>query len=301
MFFRNLTLFRCRASNSALLDGLDDALAAHALRAPGPLEFATRGFVAPLGPDSSAMSRTIGDCMLVTIGTNERLLPGAIVNAELAKRVRAESVRRGKPIGGRQRRAIKAEVLDALLPQAFVRASRLNAYIDTRAGWLVFDTVSRKAAESALNTLRDALGSFPVQPLAPAESPRALMTHWLARNALPTDLYLGDECELWDPASGARWKGRGTTLDGDEVAEHLRQGKQVRQLGLELADHISFTLDEDLTIRKLRFLDAAQDELTATEHDSAEAEFDARFALMTLELTRLFAGLSHWFGLERPA
>jgi recombination associated protein RdgC len=43
-----------------------------------------------------------------------------------------------------------------------------------------------------------------------------------------------------------------------------------------------------------------QDSLDADGRDSAEAELDARFALMTLELERVFEGLEQWFGLERP-
>ena len=127
MFFRNLTLFRFSPSVARSLKDLDTALADHALRACGPLELATRGFVSPFGPDSDVLSHTVGNAVLVTLGTEEKLLPAAVVNAELGKRLRKESERRGKPVGGRQRRAIKAEVLDTLLPQAFVRPSqRIN-------------------------------------------------------------------------------------------------------------------------------------------------------------------------------
>ena len=73
-------------------------------------------------------------------------------------------------------RAVGAEVLDSLLPQAFVRPARLDAYLDPQHGWLVLDTASRKAAELALAALREALGSFPAQPLAATETPRALLT-----------------------------------------------------------------------------------------------------------------------------
>ncbi|HKT41431.1 MAG TPA: recombination-associated protein RdgC, partial [Rhodanobacteraceae bacterium] len=161
MFFRNLTLFRFSSSVAKSLKDLDAALADHALRACGPLEVSTRGFVSPFGPDSGVLSHTIGKATLVTLGSEEKLLPAAVVNAELGKRLRKEAERRGRPVGGRQRRAIKAEVLDALLPQAFVRPSRLNAWLDSKNGWLVLDTASRKAAETALTALREALGSFP--------------------------------------------------------------------------------------------------------------------------------------------
>ena len=300
MFFRNLTLFRFSPSVARSLKDLDAALADHALRACGPLELATRGFVSPFGPDSEVLSHTVGKATLVTLGTEEKLLPSAVINAELGKRLRKEAERRGRPVGGRQRRAIKAEVLDALLPQAFVRPSRLNAWLDSKNGWLVLDTASRKAAETALTALREALGSFPAQPLTAAETPRALMTQWLGSGKLPSGLTLGDECELRDPAGGAVIRCRKQDLESAEVRAHLKQGKQVFQLGLQFDDRASFVLGEDLVIRKLRFLDVGQDSLDADGRDSAEAELDARFALMTLELERVFEGLEQWFGLERP-
>ena len=300
MFFRNLTLFRFSPAVAKSLKDLDSALAHHALRACGPLELATRGFMSPFGPDSEVLSHTIGKATLVTLGTEEKLLPAAVINAELGKRLRKEAERRGRPVGGRQRRAIKAEVLDTLLPQAFVRPSRLNAYLDSKNGWLVLDTASRKAAETALTALREALGSFPAQPLAAAETPRALMTQWLGSGKLPSALTLGDECELRDPAGGAIIRCRKQELESAEIRAHLKQGKQVFQLGLQFDDRASFVLGEDLVIRKLRFLDVVQDSLDADGRDSAEAELDARFALMTLELERVFEGLEQWFGLERP-
>lgn len=300
MLFRNLTLFRFSASAARSLNELDAVLAKHALRACGPLEVATRGFVSPFGPDSEALSHRVGKAILVTLGSEEKLLPAAVVNVELGKRLRREAERRGRPVGGRQRRAIKAEVLDTLLPQAFVRPSRLNIWLDSKNGWLVLDTASRKSAETALTALREALGSFPAQPLAAAETPRALMTQWLAHGKLPAGLTLGDECELREPAGGAVIRCRKQELESAEVRAHLKQGKQVYQLGLQFEDRASFVLGEDLVIRKLRFLDVVQDSLDADGRDSAEAELDARFALMTLELERLFEGMETWFGLERP-
>ncbi|HET7931200.1 MAG TPA: recombination-associated protein RdgC [Rhodanobacteraceae bacterium] len=300
MFFRNLTLFRFSPSVAKSLKDLDAALAGRALRACGPLELATHGFVSPFGPDSEALSHTVAKATLVTLGSEEKLLPAAVVNAELGKRLRKESERRGKPVGGRQRRAIKAEVLDTLLPQAFVRPARLNAYLDSKNGWLVLDTASRKAAETALTALREALGSFPAQPLAATETPRALMTEWLGSGKLPAGLALGDECELRDPAGGAVIRCRKQELESAEVRAHLKQGKQVFQLGLQFEERASFVLGEDLVIRKFRFLDVVQDSLDADGKDSAEAELDARFALMTLELEQLLQGFEQWFGLARP-
>jgi recombination associated protein RdgC len=165
----------------------------------------------------------------------------------------------------------------------------------------VVDSASRKAAEDAVSQVREALGRFPATPMAPAESPRSLMTGWLIDGKLPPGLVLGEECELRDPAeAGAIARCRRQDLESDEVREHLKSGKQVFQLGLVFEDRMSFVLGEDLVVRKLKFLDVVLDTLGEDTPESKQAEVDAVFALMTLELETLFARIDQWFGIPRP-
>jgi recombination associated protein RdgC len=63
---------------------------------------------------------------------------------------------------------------------------------------------------------------------------------------------------------------------------------------------MSFTIDENLVIRKLRFLEAATETLEESERDSAVSESQARFALMCLSLRPLLATLAETFKLARP-
>ena len=302
MFFRNLTLFRFSPSVAEDLQRLEEALGEHRLRPCGPLEMSTRGFVPPVGRgDDAPMTHVVNACTLVTVGGEEKLLPAAVVNDELQRKVQKIAEEEGRKVGGRERKRLKEDLLTELLPRAFVRSSRMSAYVDRKNGWLVLDTASRKSAENALTQVREALGSFPAVPLAPEEGPRVLMTDWLASGNLPGGLVLGDECELRDPATatGAIARCRRQDLDAEEVKEHLRNGKQVFQLGLVFDERISFVLGEDLVVRKLKFLDAVVDELGDSQQDAA-AEMDARFALLTLELERLLGKLEEWFGLPRP-
>jgi recombination associated protein RdgC len=238
---------------------------------------------------------------LLTVGGEDKLLPAAVINDELHRKVQKIAEEEGRKVGGRERKRIKEDLLTELLPRAFVRNSRMSAYVDKKNGWLVLDTSSRKSAENALTQIREALGSFPAVPLAPEEGPRVLMTDWLANGNLPAGLTLGDECELRDPATatGAIARCRRQDLDAEEVKEHLRNGKQVFMLGLTFDDRISFVLGEDLIVRKLKFLDVVMDELGDSQQD-AQAELDASFALLTLELERLLGKLEEWFGLPRP-
>lgn len=301
--FRNLTLFRFSPTVAKDLGRLNEALDDHRLRPCGPLELGTKGFVPPMGFQvDAALTHSVKHFTCVTVGSEDKILPAAVVNDELHRRVQKIAEEEGRKVGGRERKRLKEDLLTELLPRAFVRTSRLCAYVDTKNGWVVLDTSSRKSAENTITQIREALGSFPAVPLAPEEGPRVLMTDWLANGTLPAGLVFGDECELRDPATatGARWKGRSADLESEEVKEHLRNGKQVFHLGLVFDDRLSFVLGEDLVVRKLKFLDTAMDTL-GDNFEDAKSEADAVLAMLTLELERLLDKLQEWFVLPRPA
>lgn len=303
MFFRNLFLYRMHPDTAEDLKRITFELESHALRDVGPMEMGTFGSVAPLGASiEDAFTHTVGDCILFARGQNEKLLPAAVVNDEVQRKVQQIAEEEGRKVGGRERRRIKEDTLSLLLPRAFVRHSRTRAYADVKHGWIVIDTPTAKHAEHVVTLVREALGSFPVVPLAPEEAPRVLMTDWLASGNLPDGFALGDECLLRDPAtsSGAIAKCSRQELDSEEVKEHLRNGKQVFQLGLVYDERMSFVLGEDLVVRKLRFLDLVTDKL-GDSHEDTLSLYDAQFALMTLELQRLLSAFEEIFGLKVDA
>ena len=301
MFFRNLIFFRFAPSLKKAFATLDESLAECALKPVGPLEAMSRGFVSPFGRDQPALSHSVGPALWLTLGGEDRLLPSGVINDELSRRLAEIEAKEGRKLGGRARKRLKEDVVHELLPRAFVRSSRLNAAIDLQQGFVAVDTSSRKSAEGFVTELRHALGSFPALPLNAEASPRAVLTGWIAGEPLPEGFALGDECELKDPVDGgAVVKCQRQELLGDEIRKHLDAGKQVSRLALVFDDHVSFVLGEDLVVRKLKFLDGAVDQLENTEPDSLNAELDARFALMSAELSRLFLALEKALKLSRP-
>ncbi|MDX5299297.1 MAG: recombination-associated protein RdgC [Gammaproteobacteria bacterium] len=73
---------------------------------------------------------------------------------------------------------------------------------------------------------------------------------------------------------------------------------QVTRLAVTWDDALSFIVDEDLSLRRLKFADTLQEKLDDVQSDDAAARFDAAFTLMTLELERLFPALFDAFGGE---
>ena len=300
MLFRNLTLFRFAPKLRSVLTDLPERLPEHALRPLGPLQLATQGFVSPLGRGEEALSRLIGDCLLLNLGAEEKILPAAVINQALAEKLDELREREGRSAGGRERKRLKDEVLTDLLPRAFARPSRVGAYLDLKQGWLVVDTTSRKNAEAVVSAIREALGSFPALPVNAESSPRAIMTGWLAGDTLPEGFMIGDECELRDPVdAGAIVKCRRQEMDTSEIQEHLKVGKQCFQLGLVFDERLSFVLGEDMVIRKLKFLESATESLENDDHQSLVAEVDATFTLMSGEIGQLLKRLESTFDLSQ--
>ena len=298
MFFRNLTFFRY--PTSLKLDTLDAGLEECQLRPVGPLELSTRGFISPYGRDSEVLAARQGDALWVTLGGEDRLLPGAVVNDMLSRKLDEIEEKEGQRPGGRTRKRLKDELITELLPRAFVKPSKTDALIDTTHGVIAIDTSSRKTGEALVSEVRRALGSFPALPLNAEIAPRSVLTGWVAGGEMPEGLVIGEECELRDPVDqGAVVKVQRMDLHSDEIARHLESGKQVTRLALSLDDHVSFVLGEDLVVRKFKLLEGAVDELESTDADDVRAEMDARFILMAAEVKRLFTVLESAMKLSR--
>lgn len=287
MFFRALTMFVFPKSLN--LAELELLLEDCKLRPVGPLELSSRGFISPFGREAEALAHRVGDAIWLTVGGEDKVLPASVVDAELQVRLDAIYQREGRRPGGRARQRMKEDVMHELLARAFVKPSRIDAMIDLQLGVIAVDAQGRKAAEGVVSEVRRALGSFPALPLNAEVAPRSVLTGWVAGNPLPEGLSLGEDCTLQDPREGgATVKCYRIELASQEVHEHLAAGRVATRVSLVLDDHVAFDLDEDLIIRKLRFLDGAIDQLENTEHDDLRAELDARFALMAGEVRRLF-------------
>ena len=299
MFFKNLTLFRFPTSVD--FSEVDTLLPHVALKPVGALEMSSRGFISPFGrEEKEQFSHRIGDALWLTVGGEEKILPGAVVNDLLARKLEEIEEKEGRKPGGRERKRLKDDLLHELLPRAFVKSSRTDAFLDLQHGYVAVDSSSRKTGENVMSDIRGLLGSVPAMPLNAEAAPRSILTAWIAGEPLPEGLSLGEECEMKDPAEGgAVVKCQHQELRCDEIDKHLDAGKQVTKLALVFEDNLSFVLGDDLIVRKLKFLDGALDQLEHIDEEGRRAELDARFALQSGEIRRLFLLLEQAFKLSK--
>jgi recombination associated protein RdgC len=288
MFFRNLFFYTLPEISALSTETLEVALEANALQPVGALAMQSRGFLPPMG-EQGAYLQKLDNSLWLCLGGEDRILPSVVVHKEWQVKIAKLEEAKGHPLGKRARSQLKQETMDELMPRAFVKTSRLNAVINRQQGFIVIDATSAKAAEAFVSKLREALGSFPALPLQSAQAPRSILTNFLLKQSLPENWYLGEECELQDPAEkGALVKCLRHDLASEEVLAHLTTGKQVSRLALLFDANLSFVLGDDLIVRKFKLLEGAVESMENTNTESLEDELMARFALFSGELDLFF-------------
>lgn len=302
MWFKNLYLFRLTQPFTLDHDALNEALAADEFHPVGKVTPFSYGWAAPLGRRGDQFCHTVGHYSMVCAQKEERILPSAVINEQLAEKVEQIEAAEARPVRRKERLQLKEELTMTLLPQAFTRSTRTYAYVDRKAGWLVVDVSSAARAEDLIAQLRasvEGAGAAITARLPNTEqSPRVMMTQWLRGDGIPAGFELGDEYELQDTdKEGGIVRCRRQDPFSGEIQAHLDAGKQVTKLALTWRERLEFVVAEDLTIKRLRFTDTVKQELDSG-HEDPVVQFDSDFAFMTLELSKFIAELIAAFGGE---
>ncbi|MBN9357446.1 MAG: recombination-associated protein RdgC, partial [Herbaspirillum huttiense] len=160
------------------------------------------------------------------------------------------------------------------------------------------DAGSPSKAEEVLKLLFKAIPKFPLETLRTVMSPAAAMTDWLASDEAPNGFTVDQDTELRSTAeSRATVRYVRHTLEADQLRQHIETGKQCTRLALTWADKISFTLAENLSIKKIALLDVLKENHDLTGKNDDE-RFDGDFALFAGEMSSLLTSLVDALGGE---
>ncbi|HXI49630.1 MAG TPA: recombination-associated protein RdgC [Steroidobacteraceae bacterium] len=291
MLFKNLFVYRLPADWSWTAGDLEMRLGGHLLRPCGHFDMLTRGWQ-PV-TKGGRLLHTVGQHHMLSLGTNQKLLPASIIRQVAEERAEAQATEQGFPVGRKQMRDIKAQVADELRARALTRRTTTRAWIDSRNGWFVIDAAGAPRAESLLETLVATLDSFVPAPLEGARSPHAFMTSWLMQGDAPFKFAIDDDLELQaadETKSCIRYVRH--PLDGKDIRSHLAAGKHPTRMGLTWNGRVSFILTDKLCLKRIEFLEVGKDQTDAEEVDPAE-QFDIDFAVMAGELSALLTDLAH--------
>ena len=269
MWFRNLLVYRLTQDLQLDADSLEKALGEKPARPCASQELTTYGFTAPFGKGPDApLVHVSQDFFLISARKEERILPGSVVRDALKEKVDEIEAQQMRKVYKKERDQLKDEIVQTLLPRAFIRRSSTFAAIAPSLGLILVDSASAKKAEDLLSTLREALGSLPVRPLSVKVAPTATLTDWVKTQEAAGDFHVLDECELRDThEDGGVVRCKRQDLTSEEIQLHLTAGKLVTQLSLAWSDKLSFVLDDKLAVKRLRFEDLLQEQ---AEKDGGE-------------------------------
>lgn len=298
MWFKNIRIYRFTKPFTLSVEELNEALAQDAFVACGSQDQKRMGWVNPInGLVEDNFTHASQNYFMVCAKRQEKILPAAVVNEFLAEKVATIEESEDRKVGRKQRLQLKDEVMMDLLPKAFTRSQLQYAYIAPEQGYLVIDAASAAKAEELINTLRDSLGSMAVVPLSSHQTPVDTMTTWVSGRLSEKSLSLGEECQLADAQdAGSVIRCKQQDLTSTEITNLLQSGMVVTKLALNWNEGISFILDDQLAIKRVRFEDQIREKADDVNAETLAEQFDIEFSVMTLELSALIKDLMQALG-----
>lgn len=302
MWFKNLRIYHLKNDLEISQETLEAQLKSFAFTPCTSEQTETAGLVPPLGSRTEALYHVCDGKFLFRARFEKKLLPASVVKDFCEERIEQFTDEKGRAPKGKEKTEIRDAVMLFLLPKAFAVHSDTCAWIDPANRLVLVDASSAAKAEAVLSLVRKALGTLPLEPLKVNSTMSAVMTKWLLRNTVPGRLELGDQISMYSTQNEKKVvSARSDDLLEDEIIQHLKQDKIVSKIALKYDESVSFTLDEEFAIKKIKFelkdddQDGAGDEKeqdpAAQENADIFTQF-ATFSQMVPYLIKEFGGLA---------
>ncbi|MBL4868189.1 MAG: recombination-associated protein RdgC [Pseudomonadales bacterium] len=300
MWFKNVRFYRFSKQFRLNTKTLQEKLSAKAFNPCGKQDEYSIGWVSPFGSKSDVLFHEINGNILICAKKQEKVLPGAVINEVLLEKVQVIELEQDRKVSRKERSDMRDDIIFDLRPRAFTRSHLTYAYLSNEAQILCVDSSSANKADDFTSLLRDSLGKLPAILPNLKHSPSRAMTRWLRNQKPPSDFEILDECELRDVRDeSAVVRCKGQDLLGEEIQLHLESGKEVVKLALEWKEQISFVLQDDVSIKRLKFSDLMLEQADDQSGDDAASRLDTDFALMSMELDRFIPRLLQVLGGEQ--
>ena len=131
-----------------------------------------------------------------------------------------------------------------------------------------------------------------------ANDPALIMQNWIAQENTSEWLVPLEEAELRDSQTNGVIRCKQQALDSEDIL-CLVHSKFVTKLALEWEEHLSFVLNEDCNLKRLKFADQIREKNDDILKEDYAQRFDADFVWMTGILSQLTENLLHDFGGEK--
>jgi len=291
--FRNVRFYRLDGTWPESEEALSTSLEQAGFEPCGPLTERSSGWVA-IDPDTSdSLARRVNGADLIRLRSQSRVLPAAVINEELEVRIEEYRKRMQEAPTPREKRRLKAEARDELMPKAMLKSDRIWGYVDLKEKVLGIDTALESVAERFLRRMQASLDGINIRPLQFMKPVDELLTGIFFEDA-PRQFSLGRECrmqDLGDAASKVRWTD--FDLSDKSIRDHVANGMRLSHLSIVYDNTMNFVMDENGVLTKLKFIGMDDDN---EGHTDPLARQDAEFVLITATLRNLLGDLKKQLG-----
>lgn len=285
---------------------LADAAAIEAGMAPfqfvpcSPSQESSSGWVPPRAEEGALLEPVAGH-LFARYQIETRSVPTSALKKRVQEMCDEIEKQTGRTPGRREKKELKEDALQQLLPQAFPRQLAINVWLDPKAGLIVLDTANHSRADAVASALVKAITGLALGFLTTAKEPSFAMGTWLLDfDSIPEGFSIDRACEL-KALDGSRAAVRYVNhpLDTQEVQDHIRAGMRPAHVAMTWDDRVSFTLTDGGHLRSLRFLEGTMDNPGDSSAEAKADAFDADAAITAGELGALYAALVDALGGEQ--
>ncbi len=293
---KNLQIFRlCQPMNLSTND-LAEELAIKTFKPCHKVAHFSFGWVSPLGENSDQLVHECNGYRLMHACREDKILPPQVIREAHHEKIKKFAAAENRILSAKEKKSLRDEVIFDLLPQAFTKKNITPFYFDHHLNCLLVDSSSHSVAEEITVLIRDCVGRFDLRPPETKHNPSSKMTEWVLEQSVPKAFELAENCTMIDPKGLGSIRCSKQDLYHQDIRNHLRSGKKITSLGLTWDEKIAFTLNEDMSLRNIRFLDIIKDQINDIHVESQVEQIDRDFAIMSAELTQLIELLQRELG-----
>lgn len=295
--FKNIIAYKFNKPFIVVPESLEKSLVEFAFSPCSSQDVSKFGFSNAHGRLGKTLVHSANDRHLICATKEEKILPSQVIKEALEEKVFQIETEEDRKLAKKEKDAMKEEIIMTLLPRAFTRRSQIRALIIPEIEMILVDSPSAAKAEELLALLRKSIGSLPVVPLSFKTPIETILTDWVKNNSTPAPFEMQDEAELKsDSEEGGIVKFKQQDLSEHEVLEHIEVGKQVHKLALNFGQSISFLLQSDSAIKRVKFSEEFKAGNDDVGTEDPIARMDADLALIGTELTALMDSLTSALG-----
>lgn len=290
LWFKNAIVYQLNKDNLFDTQAITNAVNACPFVPCGNTDSMRSGWVSPFGEsqDNPLVLDNNGQ-LLLRLKKEIKILPSSVIKQALAEKVTQQEQLFNRKLKKAEKLSLKDEVYIDLLPRAFSKYQFFWLWIDTVNKRVIVDSSSFKQAEDILALLRKEMGTLALTPYASDTPLEKILTKWVRESLSFPPIILGDEIELKDALEeNIVVKCKNQEINSQEIFVHIDSGKQVSKLKLIDERGVSFILNRDFTLKRIKFDNAIVDKNEDFLPEESDAKLEADFMLMTNQLTDTF-------------